>query len=338
LSSDRAATEAAAARGAAYWLAWGLLTLTTLFWAGNFVLGRAVSADIPPLALAWWRWALALLLILPFAAPGVWAARHRLRPNWRYLLLVSVLGVTNFNTFTYLGLQTLPATNAVILLSSAPVLILIFAWLIDARALVPRQFLGTLLSICGVLIIVAEGQMSGLGSVLGGGAGNLWVLLAVLSWALYSALLHRRPEGIGGLAFFAITAVLGWVVLTPFFLLEQAWLGRVMVWNLAALLSVAYLAVFASILAFLFWNRGVAILGPGRAGHTIHLIPVWGLVLAALLLEERLLGYHWAGIIAIVTGIALATVGRLGLPPSPNTVTLNPAERAESIASDRDRG
>lgn len=303
-------TQSRPSRGAGWWLAWGLLVLTTLFWGGNFVLGRAVSNDIPPVALAWWRWALALLLIAPFAIPSVWAIRHQLLPNWRYLLLVSILSVTIFNTFTYLGLQTLPATNAVIMLSSAPVLILVLAWLLNARALVPRQLVGTLLSIVGVLVIVAEGQLTSLSGLLSGGSGNVWILLAVLSWATYSVLLQRRPEGIGGFAFFAITAAVGWVVLTPFFLIEHLWLGRQMVWTPVAAFSILYLALFASILAFTFWNRGVAVLGAGSAGHTIHLIPVWGLVLAAALLGERLMAYHWIGILAIVFGIGLATIQR----------------------------
>lgn len=289
-----------------------LVVLSTLFWGGNFVLGRAVSGDIPPVALAWWRWTLALAIILPLAWPGIWRLRLILLRHWRYLVLVSILGVAIFNTFVYIGLQTLPASNAAIMLSSMPVLILVLAWLLDGRAMVPRQLLGTLVSILGVAIVVSEGNLESLVGNLTTGRGNIWVLMAVLSWALYSVLLQRRPGEIGGLVFFAWTAFLGWLILTPFFLYEHGIQGRILVWNQDAVLSIVYFAVFASVLAFLFWNRGVHVLGPSRAGHFIHLIPVWGIVLAAVFLGERLVGFHWAGIVMIVAGVVLATIQRMG--------------------------
>ncbi|MCH8551753.1 MAG: DMT family transporter [Natronospirillum sp.] len=299
------------------WLAYGLLCATTLFWGGNFVLGRAVSADIPPVALAWWRWVLALLVILPFAARPLWQLRPVLVREWRYLLAVSILSVTIFNTFVYLGLQTLPATNAVLLLSSGPVLILLFTWLLFGEAMSVRQLLGTAVSIAGVILIVTEGQPTELFSAFRGGSGNLWILAAVISWCLYSVLLRRRPAEIGGTAFFALTALVGWIVLTPLFLHEHFVQDRVMDWNTTTLLSIGYVGLFASVVAFLFWNRGVQILGPGSAGYFINLIPVWALLLATLLLGERLLPFHWVGMVFIFSGIALATLIR----KSPKPVT-----------------
>ncbi len=292
------------------WLAYALLCATTLFWGGNFVLGRAVSTEIPPVALAWWRWVLALLIIMPFAAGALWQLRPVLRREWRYLLAVSVFSVTVFNTFVYLGLQTLPATNAVLLLSSGPVLILLFTWMLYGEAMTLRQILGTLVSIAGVVMIVTEGRPDTLLSAFRGGSGNLWILAAVISWCLYSVLLRRRPPEIGGTAFFALTALVGWIVLTPLYLHEHFAQGREIVWNLTALLSIGYVGFFASVLAFLFWNRGVQELGPGSAGYFINLIPVWALLLAVLLLGERLLPFHWVGMALIFSGIVLATLIR----------------------------
>ncbi|MEX1058211.1 MAG: DMT family transporter, partial [Natronospirillum sp.] len=263
-------------------------------------------------ALAWWRWVLAMAIILPFAARGLWRVRGLLRQHWRYLFAVSVLSVTCFNTFVYLGLQTLPATNAVLVLSSAPVMILGFSWLLFREPVSRRQVAGVALSLVGVLIIISEGYPTRLGSVLGGGLGNVWILIAVASWSLYSVLLRRRPAGIKGTEFFALTVVVGWLCLTPAFLYEHFVQGQVMQFNTTALLSVGYVGFFASVLAFLFWNRGVEILGPNKAGYFIHLIPVWGLILASLLLGERLLTFHWAGIVLIFSGIALASFVRRG--------------------------
>lgn len=292
-----------------------LVILSTLFWGGNFVLGRAVSGDIPPISLAWWRWVLALAVILPFALPALWHLRSVIRKHWRYLVVVSLLGVTIFNTFVYLGLETLPASNAVIMLSSMPVLILALERVLHGGRMMPRQVAGTLVSIVGVAIIVAEGEGFRILQTLGEGKGSLWVLLAVFSWALYSVLLKRRPSEMGGLPFFAVTALFGWILLTPLYGYEQLYLQREWQWNREVLLSVVYVGLFASIFAFLFWNRGVQILGPGRAGHFIHLIPVWGLVLAAVLLGERLLLFHWIGMFTIGVGILLASLGKAEQKP-----------------------
>lgn len=289
-------------------LAWFLLALTTLFWGGNFVLGRAVSADIPPVALAWWRWVLAMAVILPFAVRGLWQVRAVLRRDWRYLLGVSILSVSVFNTFVYLGLQTSPATNALLLLSSGPVMILGFSWWLFSERVNQQQVLGILLSLVGVLIIVTEGNPLALDALLAGGVGNLWILAAVIAWSLYSVLLRQRPAEINGTVFFALTAVVGWLCLTPFFLFEHFVQGRVMVFNSMALLSIGYVGFFASVLAFLFWNRGIQMLGANRASNSIHLIPVWGLLLANVLLGERLLTFHWLGMGLIVAGILLASV------------------------------
>ncbi|MFC3851397.1 DMT family transporter [Salinispirillum marinum] len=290
--------------------AWFLLAATTLFWGGNFVLGRAVAADIPPIALAWWRWVLAMAVIMPFAAHGLWQVRAVLWQHKGYLLLVSVLSVSVFNTFVYLGLQTSTATNALLLLSSGPVMILIFSWALFGERVSTQQVLGILLSLVGVVVIVTEGHPLALQVLLQGGTGNLWILAAVIAWALYSVLLRKRPAELNGTVFFALTAVVGWIVLSPFFFYEHFVQERIMVFNTTALISVGYVGFFASVLAFLFWNRGIQMLGANRASNSIHLIPVWGLVLASIFLGERLVGFHWLGMGLIIAGILLASVLR----------------------------
>ncbi len=289
-------------------LAMSLLCATTLFWGGNFVLGRAVAADIPPIALAWWRWILAMAIILPLTGPSLWAVRHILWQHRWYLLGVSVLSVTCFNTFVYLGLQTLPASNAVLVLSSAPMMILGFSWLLFRERVTLAQVGGMVLSALGVLVILTEGSPQTIGQAVSGGAGNLWIIVAVTSWSLYSVLLRRRPPGITGSVFFAVTVVVGWLCLTPAFFYEHFVMARQLSFSVRALLSIGYVGFFASVLAFLFWNRGVELLGPNRAGFFIHLIPVWALVLATVLLGERLELFHWSGMAFIFAGILLASL------------------------------
>jgi drug/metabolite transporter (DMT)-like permease len=296
------------------WLAYLLLILTTLFWGGNFVVGRAVHAEIPPIALAWWRWLLALVIILPFTLRPLWQARSLIRQHWKSLTVMSLLGVTGFNTLVYLGLQTLPASNAILLLSACPVFIPAFSWWFFAERVNRLQVTGMLVSLAGIWVLVSKGAPLALFSQLGSGNGNLWVLAAVISWAIYSVMLRLRPSGLGGLAFFGLTSLIGLLLLTPFYLFEMLMLDKHLTFNTTSLLSISYVAVFASVAAFLFWNKGVEILTASRAGYFIHLIPVWGLLLASLFLAERLQLFHWLGMAFIFCGIWLATV--LGRRPA----------------------
>ncbi|GLR64890.1 DMT family transporter [Marinospirillum insulare] len=289
------------------WLAYLLLVLTTLFWGGNFVVARAVHAEIPPLALSWWRWLLALVIILPFAWQQLWQAKQVIAKNWFKLALMALFGITGFNTLVYMGLQTLPASNGILLLSACPLFILALSWWFFGDPINYKQILGLLVSLVGISILVSKGELTQIFNQIAGGKGNLWVLAAVVSWAIYSVMLRTRPAGISGLAFFTLTVILGWLLLTPFYLYELFVQERSFSINLTSLLSIGYVGVFASIGAFLFWNRGVEILTASRAGYFIHLIPVWGLILASVFLAEKLEGFHWAGMLFIFSGIILAS-------------------------------
>jgi drug/metabolite transporter (DMT)-like permease len=283
-----------------------LLMLTTLFWSGNFVLGRAVNAVFTPFALSFWRWAVALAILLPFVWSSLRQQAPLLRRHGPILLLLSVLGVVNFNTFVYIGLRATPATNAVIMLSVTPVLIVALSFLLLRQTVARRQALGILVSLAGVLVIVGRGD---LGALLARqvNPGDLWVLAAVFSWALYSVCLRWRPAGLRPLDFQAATMVIGVIVLTPLYGWDLAH-DRVFSLNVATVGSILYLALFPSILAYIFWNRAVAELGANRAGQFLHLMPVFGAVLSMIFLGERLRAFHGAGIALIALGIWLATV------------------------------
>ena len=282
-----------------------LASLAPLFWSGNFILGRALNQTIPPIALSFWRWALALLILLPFALPRLRGQWGLIRGHWLILSVLAVLGVTNFNTFVYLGLQTTTATNAVLLVSTTPVLIVTLSFLLLGQRVSPRQAGGILLSLAGVAVIVARGDAQAL-AALRLNAGDLWVLAAVASWALYSVCLRWRPPGLDPLAFLTLTMVIGLVPLLPLYLWE---LGRGLSFeiNAVTLGAIGYVALFPSVLAYVIWNRAVAQLGANRTGQLLHLMPAFGALLAMPLLGERMHGFHLAGIALIAAGIALAT-------------------------------
>ncbi|MDG4552006.1 MAG: DMT family transporter [Candidatus Contendobacter sp.] len=283
-----------------------LLVLTTLFWSGNFVLGRAVHTVFTPFTLSFWRWAVALAILLPF----VWASLREQGPLIRrhgpILLLLSILGVVNFNTFVYIGLQSTTATNAVIMLSVTPVLIVALSFLLLRQTVTAWQALGILVSLVGVLVIVSRGDP---GALLARqvNSGDLWILAAVTSWALYSVCLRWRPTELKPLDFQAATMLIGVLILGPLYSWDLAH-DRTVAINAATVGSILYLALFPSILAYIFWNRAVAELGANRTGQFLHLMPAFGAVLSMLFLGERLYGFHAAGIALIALGIWLATV------------------------------
>jgi len=283
-----------------------LLVLTTLFWSGNFVLGRAVHAVFTPFTLSFWRWVVALAILLPF----VWASLREqgslVRRHGPILLLLSILGVVNFNTFVYIGLQSTTATNAVIMLSVTPVLIVALSFLLLRQTVTGWQGLGIGVSLAGVLVIVGRGELQ---SLLDRqfNAGDLWIVAAVTSWALYSVCLRWRPAELRPLNFQAATMLIGMAILTPLYGWDLVQ-GRTVAVNAAAVGSILYLALFPSILAYIFWNRAVAELGANRAGQFLHLMPAFGAVMAMIFLGERLYAFHAAGIALIALGIWLATV------------------------------
>lgn len=260
--------------------------------------------SIPPIALSFWRWAVALMIVLPFVLPRARELTIAMGRHWAILSLLGVLGVTNFNTFVYLGLQTTTATNAVLLVSTTPVLILILSFLLLGQTVRWLQAIGVLLSLAGVGAIVAAGDPTTLAD-LALNTGDLWILGAVASWALYSVCLRWRPQGLDPVLFLTATIVTGLVPLLPLYLWD---LTRGSTLNLDAVTvgAVGYVALFPSVLAYVFWNRGVAELGANRTGQFLHLMPVFGTLLSMFVLGERLAMYHLAGILLIAAGILLA--------------------------------
>jgi drug/metabolite transporter (DMT)-like permease len=303
-----------------------LAALAPLFWSSNFILGRALNQTIPPIALSFWRWALALLIVLPFGLPRVRSQWGQVRRHWAVLSLLAVLGVTNFNTFVYLGLQTTTATNAVLLVSATPVLIVLLSFVLLRQRVSPRQAAGILLSLGGVAVIIARGDPGALGAMRPH-AGDFWVLGAVASWALYSVCLRWRPSGLDSLAFLTVTMAIG---LIPLLTLYGWELGQGLSFGVTAvsLGAIVYVALCPSVLAYILWNHAVAELGANRTGQLLHLMPAFGAVLAMALLGERMHGFHVAGIGLITAGIGLSTrAPRKGLAKRPNTAHRVPYSR-----------
>ena len=284
-----------------------LLCIATLCWSGNFVLGRAMHEHVPPIGLAFWRWTGALLLVIGFAAPHLRRDWPALRAESLRLVMLAFLGVATFNSLVYVGLNTTTATNAVLLQSVMPLLIFLASYVIYREAVTPVQIVALGVSLVGVVVIISHGSIDALLS-LSLRPGDGWVLLAVAFYALYSVLLRRRPQ-VHPLSFLAATFALGALMLLPVYAVEHLW-GRRMQVDAPTLASIAYVAVFPSIVAYLCFNRAVELAGANRAGQYLHLMPVFGSALAAIYVGERLAWYHWAGAALIAAGILLARRAR----------------------------
>lgn len=281
-----------------------LLVLATLFWSLNFVLGRAVIDLIPPIALSFWRWTIAFCIVLVFARPHL--ARGDLsvlRTQWKLVAVLGFLGVATFNALVYYGLHTTTVTNAVLLQSTMPVLIVLGSFLIFREPVRAVALIAVAVSLFGVAVIVARGNVETLLG-LSMAPGDLWVITAVIGYALYSVLLRRRPA-VHPLSFLAGTFAFGALMLLPVYLWEHVAVARVR-WDLPTLAAIAYVGVFPSLIAYLCFNRAVELIGANRAGQYLHLMPLFGSALAALILGERLQGFHLLGAVLIGAGILLA--------------------------------
>ncbi|HEY6106930.1 MAG TPA: DMT family transporter [Anaeromyxobacteraceae bacterium] len=292
-----------------------LLALAQLLWAGNFVLGRAVSARVPPVALAFWRWAVALLILVPLAWRELKAAWPVLRRALPILVALGILGVGNFNTMVYVGLGQTSATSAALLNSACPAFILALGPLLGGPRPRGRQAAGIAVSLLGVLTIVARGSPATLLG-LSFSRGDAWVLGAVLSWAAYTVLLGRRPAGVHPLALLTVLVAIGLAWIAPFYALE-AWRGARLTLDAPTLGSLAYVGVMASVVAYAAWNQGVAELGAQRSGAFLHLLPAFATILAVLLLGEAFRAYHAAGIALVLLGVRVASRPAAAAPPPP---------------------
>lgn len=287
-------------------MAYLLLALTTLFWAGNFVLARMIHLDIPPVTLATLRWGLAWLIISPFIIPKLISHWALIRQHYKILLALSIIGVASFNTLIYTGLTVTTATNATLLQSAIPIVILILSATLLKEKVNQRQWCGVVISTFGVLTLITKGTLENLVG-LQINDGDLWILAAVLCWAVYSILLRWRPQEIDGFTLFGITVTGAVIFLVPISLFELTDAPAIN-WGLASVGTIIYMAIFPSILAYIFWNKGIAQLGAAKAGLFIHLMPLYGIFLSAAFLDETIELFHIGGLLLIFSGIYLAVI------------------------------
>jgi drug/metabolite transporter (DMT)-like permease len=291
---------------------YGLLTLAALCWAGNFVLARGVIEILPPVAFAFFRWVAALIFILPFARRPLAADWPAARARGGILALLALLGISAWNALLYTAVHTTTAINAALIQASMPAFIVVLSVLFFRERIRAAQWAGVLLGFAGAAVIVLRGDLSRLYR-LGFVAGDLLMIAAVGCYALYSVLLRKRPA-IHPLSFLAATFALGAAGLLPAYLWELLRTGPFAL-TPAAALSILYVALFPSIVAYFCWNQGVAEVGANRAGLFMNLIPVFAAALSVAFLGEALQAFHPAGMALIACGMSLFFLAARGRPP-----------------------
>jgi drug/metabolite transporter (DMT)-like permease len=281
-----------------------LLSLTSLFWAGNTVIGRLIAGHVPPITLAFIRWAGAFVILLPFAAGHLARDWPTVRKHAALMTLLALTGFSAYNTMAYYGLQYTTAINGLLLQSIGPLFVALWTFALFGDRLTLRQAGGICVSLTGVLVIISHGSLAVLLSI-GFNRGDVWFVIALLIYGFYTAMLRTRPP-MHPLSFLAVGMGWGAVLLIPGVAMEIA-SGRTMVFDAESMLSFAFICIFPSLLGYLFLNRGVELIGANSAAPFIHLVPVFGSVLAIAFLGERFELYHAVGYGLVFAGITTAT-------------------------------
>lgn len=285
--------------------AFALLALSNLLWSGNWVIGRALREAFDPISLNFWRWLVAILVMAPFALAATRKNLAVIKTRIGFYALLALTGVAGFQCLVYLGLESTTAINAVLINAAGPLFFILCSWILEREKASARQIAGMLISFLGIVIIVCQGEVARLAQ-LEFHRGDLWILIAMPLWGLYSVLLKRSPPELRGIAFAFVIGALGVAMLLPVYALYPM-TRPASIPGGAEVASVLYVAIAASVIAFLCWNRGVAVVGANAAGFTLPLLPAFGTLLAIVLLGESFHGFHAAGFATILAGVALAT-------------------------------
>jgi drug/metabolite transporter (DMT)-like permease len=281
-----------------------LLSITALCWAGNAIVGRLAAGHIPPVTLSFLRWLLAFLIILPFAWKHLKRDWGAIRSYLGTMIVLSVTGIGGFNTLQYWALEHTQALNTLLLQSAGPLFVAVWSLILLGVRLTLAQAGGIVLSLAGVLVILLHGDLTTLKNIEFN-KGDLIFTAALVMFGLYSVLSLKRPQ-IHGLSFVGFTFGCGVLCLVPLLVWEL--LSRpVMQLDTANLLTLFYVAVFPSTLAYLCFNRGVQLIGANRAAPFFHIIPVFGAVMAIVFLGERPQLFHIIGFALVLTGVFVAS-------------------------------
>ena len=282
------------------------LCFASLFWSGNFVIGRFSSLEniVSPLSLAFYRWVIAFLILTPFCLQKAVKELPLLKKQPGMIFLIILTGPTLFNTLVYLGLTSTTVINSLLIISITPMLIILLNKLLYKAQTNIFQMIGIFISLIGVCYVIAKGSFQ---NIFDSEFyfGDLFILLAVTSWALYSIFLKKNETGVSGFSFLYLSFVFTVILLFPVYLYDIFIQDNFINIDQKTLLVIGYTGIFPSIISYMCWNTGVALIGPNKSGPFLHLMPIFGGILAFLVFRETLEIYHYAGILSVIVGIII---------------------------------
>ncbi len=283
-----------------------VLCLASLFWSGNFVIGRLASVEslVSPLSLGFYRWVIAFIILTPFCFSKAFKELPLLKKQPGLIFLIILTGPTLFNTLVYVGLTATTVINALLIISTTPMLIVLFNKLLYRIDTNQYQMIGIIISLLGVSYVIAKGNYQNIFQS-NFYSGDLFILLAVTSWALYSIFLKKNVTGVSGFSFLYISFGLTVILLFPVYLFDIFIQGNYLKINQQSLLAIGYTGIFPSIFSYICWNTGVALIGANKSGPYLHLMPIFGGILAFFVFQETLQIYHYAGIVSVIVGIII---------------------------------
>ncbi len=282
------------------------LVLATLFWSGNFIVGKAASLfEIPPFTLNFYRWTFAWLILAPFTLKEIVLKKEHILQNIKLILILGITSITIFNSIVYYSLNFTQVISGVLMISTIPVMIIFFSWIFKIEKTNIYQILGVIFSLVGVAIIVTKADFNLLIN-LDFNKGDIWMVVAMFSWAMYSALLRKKKFELSQISLLEVIISAGLILLLPAYLIEM-YLGYKLNLNLPFILTLSYVVLFPGLASFICWIKGISIIGSNRSGIFLHLMPIFSTALAILIFKEKFMNFHFFGAVFIISGIFLSS-------------------------------
>ncbi len=278
--------------------------IATLIWSGNYIVARGLKESIPPVSLAFWRWMVAIIVFLPFALKQLILEWKWVKRNFLFLSIISILGISIFNTLIYIAGQTTTAINLSLISITFPIFIVLIARLFLKEAISINKIIGIIIVVFGVLLLVTKGNITEV-FLINFVIGDFWMLLASLIFAIYSILLRYKPKEMSLLPFQLITFIIGTLYLLPFYIWEYT-SSESVVLDKTTIGSILYVGIFASLIAFILWNKAILQVGATKAGLIYYTIPLFSGFFAYVFLKEKITVIHLYSLFLIISGILIA--------------------------------
>ncbi len=282
-----------------------ILILTTIFWSGNFIVGKAASTyEIPPFSLNFYRWFFAGLILLPFTFKELIEKKNYIFDNIVFFTILGVTSITIFNSIVYYSLYYTQVISGILMISTIPVWIIFISSILNIEKTNIFQIIGVIFSLTGVIFIITKADLEIIKN-LDFNKGDLSMVVAMFSWAVYSALLKSKKYELSQFALLEVVIITGLIFLTPIYFIEM-YLGNVIVLGIPFVLTLTYVVFFPGLASFIFWIKGISIIGANRAGVFLHLMPIFGAIMAMIIFNEKFMYFHIFGAIFIIAGITLS--------------------------------